>query len=415
MTTTTTLRPGASSTPPIVGMVGGGQLARMTAEAASALGIRFVVLAASPTEASVDVAHEVLIGSPRSRDDLVSLAARCDVITFDHEQVDVDLVRSIEIGGTRVRPGSRTLEVATDKSVMRNKLSAAGIRVPEFQIVEPSGQHRSPRERVGAHSAAVDSFADLHGWPVILKACRGGYDGKGVWKVENLSEAEQVCAKAIQSGVSVMIEEAVPIETELAVLVARRPSGETLTWTPVETTQVDGVCRETLVPGSLESHIAAQACAIARSVSDDIGAVGVLSVEMFLARGELMVNEIAARPHNAGHWTIEGSVTSQFENHLRSVLDLPLGETYDTAANIACVNVFGASEHLDPRSQLSFAMELRGAHIHLYGKSPMPGRKLGHVTVCGDDPGDVRARAWEAARRLGTPLPDALVVSGALT
>ncbi|MHB8318773.1 MAG: 5-(carboxyamino)imidazole ribonucleotide synthase [Acidimicrobiales bacterium] len=397
-----------------VGMVGGGQLARMTAEAASALGIRFVVLAADPTDASVDVAHDVVIGSAKSIDDLRALGARCDVITFDHEQVDVDAVRSLEIEGHRIRPGSHTLEVATDKSVMRETLAGAGIEVPKFQLVGSPESAGEPGNQLQSSLAVIESFSAVHGWPVVLKASRGGYDGKGVWKAADLGEAERVCVAALNAGVSLIVEEAVPIDLELAVLVARRPGGESVTWAPVETTQIEGVCRETLVPGRLERDVAALACDVARAVSDEVGAVGVLSVEMFWARGELMVNEIAARPHNAGHWTIEGSVTSQFENHLRAVLDLPLGQTTTTAANVACVNVFGSGEDLDPRQRLPLAMELPGAHVHLYAKAPVRGRKLGHVTVCGEDADDVRYRALEAARRLGTPLPDELVANEAL-
>jgi 5-(carboxyamino)imidazole ribonucleotide synthase len=372
-----------------IGIVGAGQLARMLGEAASALGLRTVVLAEHPTDAAVGIATDVLPGVPAVEADLRALAERAPVVTFDHEQVDLDLLARVEASGTIIRPGLRTLQLATDKLEMRIRLAAAGVPGPAFAALAAD-------DPVGA----VRKFADDHGWPVVVKAARGGYDGKGVWPVSSPDDAAAVCRAATGP---LLVEELVPIDAELAVLVARRPGGETVTWAPVETTQVDGVCREVLVPGRLDRAVADAAVTIGRRVADVADAVGVLAIELFWAGGQLLVNEIAARPHNSGHWTIDGAVTSQFENHLRAVLDLPLGSTGPTAPAVASVNVFGDPDGTDPAAVLAAGLVVDGAHVHLYGKEPRPGRKLGHVTVCGDDADDVRSRAWAAALALGTP------------
>jgi len=377
----------------MIGIVGAGQLARMTTEAASALGVDVVVLAEQTDDAGAGIATRTLVGSPGVPGDLGRLAEVCDVVTFDHEQVDLGEVRALEEAGRIVRPGSATLEVAVDKARMRRRFTAVGIPVPRYEVLDGPA----------APSAAVAAFAGTADWPVVLKATRGGYDGKGVWPVADQAEADETCARAAAHQTPLMVEEMVPITCELAVLVARRPQGETVVWPPVETTQFGGVCREVLAPGRLDPATATAAVAIARKVADEIGLAGVMAVELFLAQGALLVNEIAARPHNSGHWTIEGSVTSQFENHVRAVLDLPLGDPALTAPHVASVNIFGPDDGSDPATHLGGALALAGVHVHLYGKRARPGRKLGHVTVCGSDLDDVRARAWAAARVLGAP------------
>ena len=396
---------------PTVGIVGGGQLARMLLEAGSALGLDTVVMAEDQRDAAARVGGEVVLGSPLIEPDLRELAERSDVVTFDHELVDLELLARLEAEGTVLRPGTATLEVAVDKSTMRARLAGAGIPVPAYELLG------DPRSDAAAH--AIDAFAEAHGWPIVLKAVRGGYDGRGVWPVADRAAADEARAAAAARGVRLLVEEHVDIDVELAVLVARRPGGETVTWPAVETAQVGGVCREVLVPGCLAPGVAAEAARLATAVADLVGSVGVLAVELFSSGERLCVNEVAARPHNTGHWTIEGSVTSQFENHLRAVLDLPLGETAQSAPFIATVNVFGAADGHDPGESLAGALAVEGAHVHLYGKTARPGRKLGHVTVCGSDPGEVRRRAWAASLALGTPvpsgveLPDGLVAAGA--
>ena len=379
--------------------MGAGQLARMSLEAASALGIEVVVLAEHEDDAAARVAAQVLIGSPHDPDALAALAGRCDVITFDHELVDLGLLARLTAQGVAVRPGPATLELTVDKSRMRTVLAEEGIPVPAFAVLDP------PAEGAERLLDGVVAFAAGHGWPVVVKAARGGYDGRGVWPVADAAQAAEVCRQAAGGGVPLLVEELVPIDTELAVLVARRPDGRSEIWPAVETAQIDGVCREVLVPGTLDPAVAEAAAELGHRVAEVARATGLLAVELFSVRGRLLVNELAARPHNTGHWTIEGSVTSQFENHLRAVLDLPLGSTQPTADHVASVNVFGAADGTDPAERLALALAVPGAHVHLYGKAARPGRKLGHVTVCGPDPSDVRRRAWTAARALGTPVP----------
>ena len=367
----------------------------MTGEAASALGLSMAVLAERPDDAACQVAAEVMLGSPFVPDDLRAFTEQCGVVTFDHEQVDLEIVAALAAGGAVLRPGADTLELAVDKARMRTVLDGAGVPVPAYVVVEPGPD--AP--------AAVDSFAEAHGWPLMVKAARGGYDGKGVWPVRDQAGAEAVLAQVTGQ---VVVEELLPLDAELAVLVARRPSGSSAAWPAVETAQVDGVCREVLVPGRLEPDVVEAASALGQKVAEIAGAVGVMAVELFWSGGRLVVNEVATRPHNSGHWTIEGAVTSQFENHLRAVLDLPLGSTAPHHAEVASVNVFGGRDGEDPARLLARGLSTEGAHVHLYGKVPRPGRKLGHVTVCGDDPDLVRARAWSAAIALGTPVPDGM-------
>jgi 5-(carboxyamino)imidazole ribonucleotide synthase len=364
----------------------------MAGEAASALGLSMAVLAEHPGDAACGVAAEVVLGSPFVAADLRAFAARCDVVTFDHEQVDLELVAGLASEGTVFRPGAATLELAVDKARMRTVLDEAGVPVPAYLVVD---------EGPGAIDA-VERFAADHGWPVMMKAARGGYDGKGVWPVADRSEAARVLA-----GVAgqIVVEELLALQAELAVVVARRPSGASAAWPAVETAQVGGVCREVLVPGRMDAAVLDAASALGQKVAEIAGGVGVMAVELFWSGGRLLVNEVATRPHNSGHWTMEGAVTSQFENHVRAVLDLPLGSTAPQYLQVASVNVFGGSAGEDPARLLARGLAVDGAHVHLYGKSARPGRKLGHVTVCGDEAEVVRSRAWSAAIALGTPVP----------
>jgi 5-(carboxyamino)imidazole ribonucleotide synthase len=373
----------------------------MAGEAASALGLSMAVLAEHPGDAACGVAAEVVLGSPFVAEDLRAFAARCDVLTFDHEQVDLDLVAGLASEGTVFRPGAATLELAVDKARMRNLLDEAGVPVPAYLVVD---------EGPGAIDA-VEGFAAGHGWPVMVKAARGGYDGKGVWPVADRSEAASVLA-----GVAgqIVVEELLPLQAELAVVVARRPSGASAAWPAVETAQVGGVCREVLVPGRIDADVLDAASALGQKVAEIAGGVGVMAVELFWSGGRLLVNEVATRPHNSGHWTMEGAVTSQFENHVRAVLDLPLGSTAPQHSQVASVNVFGGPDGADPAGLLARGLAVEGAHVHLYGKGARPGRKLGHVTVCGDDAEVVRSQAWSAAIALGTPVPDAITLPAGL-
>ena len=360
-------------------MVGGGQLARMTHQAAISLGLSLRVLAENPDDGAALVARDVDLGAPDDLDALRAFAKGCDVVTFDHEHVPTAHIKALEADGVVVRPGADALLHAQDKLVMRERLRELGVPVPEFAPVRDL--------------ADLTSFAEEHGWPVVLKAARGGYDGRGVWQ---LSEPP-----AELPDVALYVEQRVPLVHELAVQVARRPSGEMRAWPVVETVQQDGICHEVVAPAPrLSPGFAAEAERIATTLAEALGVVGLLAVELFEAPGGLLVNELAMRPHNSGHWSIEGSTTSQFEQHLRAVLDWPLGDPSPRAPVTVMVNLLGG-QSTDFAQTLPRALgEVPDAAVHLYGKAPRPGRKLGHVTVLGDDVVEVRARARRAVELL---------------
>ncbi|MFE3199068.1 5-(carboxyamino)imidazole ribonucleotide synthase [Embleya sp. NPDC055664] len=367
---------------PVVGMVGGGQLARMTHQAAIPLGARFRVLAASPSESAAQVVGDVVLGSEDDLADLRRFAQDCAVVTFDHEQVPTALLEALEADGVAVRPSSRALVHAQDKGVMRARLAEIGVPCP--------------RNRIVADPAEVAAFAaEVGGWPVVLKTTRGGYDGKGVWIVRDEDEA----AVPFAAGVPVLAEEKVDFTRELAACVVRSPHGQAVAYPVVESIQVDGVCREVIAPApDLSEERAVEAQRIALSIAGELDVTGHLAVELFeTADGRILVNELAMRPHNSGHWSIDGAVTSQFENHLRAVLDLPLGDPRARAPWTVMVNVLGGDYPDMYRPYLHVMARDPGVKVHMYGKDVKPGRKVGHVTVCGDDLADVRERARHAA------------------
>lgn len=379
---------------PRVGIVGAGQLARMMVQAAVPLGLTPRLLAARPDDGAALVSPHVTIGSPDAYDDLAAFTAGCDVVTFDHELVNVEALRRLEAAGHCVRPSAEVMAVAQDKLRQRTDFAALGLPVPPFRPVRDADE--------------IATFARGQGWPVVLKARRGGYDGRGVWIVEGRQEAETVAGRARAAGVELLAEAFVPIEREVAVLAARRPCGETVAYPVVETVQVNGICHEVLVPAPIPAGLAEEAEQIAERIAAAAGVTGILAVELFVARGRLLVNEIATRPHNSGHYSIEGCVTSQFENHLRAILDWPLGDASLVAPVVAMANVLGTPETGDVAARLPAALDVAGTHIHLYGKEPRPGRKIGHVTAIGYEPEPVRARARAAAALLaGTPIPEA--------
>ena len=357
-----------------LGIVGAGQLARMTYQAAIALGVPVRVLAERPDEAAALVAADVALGSASSWEDLSAFAATVDVVTFDHELTDPEHLARLEAEGRRLHPGAEAQRFAQDKLHQRVEFARLGLPVPAF-------------------GTDVVALAAECGWPVVAKARRGGYDGRGVWVLDG--------PEAPVPGGDLVFEALVPIERELAVVVARRADGEAVAYPVVETVQADGMCREVLAPAPVPLAVAAAAERLGREVAEATGAVGVLAVELFLTpSGHLLVNEVATRPHNSGHFSIEGAVASQFENHLRAVLGWPLGDPSSVAPAVAMVNVVGAEDGGDPTARLAEALGVPGAHVHLYGKAFRPGRKLGHVTAVGDDPAEVRARAQRAAALL---------------
>ena len=376
-----------------VGVMGGGQLARMLLEDASRLGIEATILAEHADDGAAKEASRVLLGAATDETALRRLAHEVDVITLDHELVDLEMLEELEASGVIIRPSPHALRCAVDKIEMRTTLDEANLPMPAYGIITTS----DPTD--------VAPLGERLGWPLVIKAARGGYDGRGVFVVDDAKRAQTVVDELHAAGIDVLVEEKVAIDHELAALVVRRPGGQSASWPAVETAQVGGVCREVLVPGSLDGALAAQAEALAITIADLLGVVGILAVELFVTNGRLVINELAMRPHNSGHWTQDGSVTSQFENHLRAVLDLPLGSTRVTADHVASVNVFGSDDVSDFDHALADSLVIPDAKLHLYGKSPRPGRKLGHVNVAGADGPTVRRHAWMAALALGTPMP----------
>jgi 5-(carboxyamino)imidazole ribonucleotide synthase len=374
---------------PVVGMVGGGQLARMTAAAAVGLGATFRVLAESPTESAALVSRNVAVGSHSSLPDMSSFAAECDVITFDHEHVPAPVLVALESDGVLVRPGSAALRYTQDKLAMRDRLTALGVPCPRYAPV--------------SSVADVVKFAD-GSWPVVLKAVSGGYDGKGVWVCKNTAEVEDVVAH----GVALLAEEFVPFRRELAALVARSPSGQGAAYPVVQTVQVDGICREVIAPApGLSPDAAVEAEAMALRIAAELGVTGLLAVELFETRtGGLLVNELAMRPHNSGHWTIEGARTSQFEQHLRAVLDLPLGSCVPAAPSgqfTVMANLLGGTDPDVFDRYLHVMAADPAVKVHFYGKEVRPGRKIGHVTIVGG-PGDGVEELRDRARRAASYL-----------
>ena len=376
---------------PVVGMVGGGQLARMTAAAAVGLGATFRVLAESPAESAALVTRDVAIGSHLSLPDLSGFAAGCDVITFDHEHVPADHLLALEKAGALVRPGPGSLRYTQDKLSMRARLAALGVPVPRFAPV----------------SGVTDVSEVARGsWPVVLKAISGGYDGKGVWVASSAAEAAEVLAAAGARGVALMAEEFVPFGRELAALVARSPSGQGAAYPVVQTVQVDGICREVIAPApGLNRELAVEAQEMALRIASALDVLGLLAVELFETPRGLLVNELAMRPHNSGHWTIEGARTSQFEQHLRAVLDLPLGSPAPAVpgGHTVMANLLGGTDPDIYDRYIHVMAADPGVKVHFYGKEVRPGRKIGHVTVVGapgEDVGSLRDRARRAASYL---------------
>lgn len=374
---------------PRVAMVGGGQLSRMTAAPAAALGIGLRVLALDPSESAAQVVADVVLGRHDDLDALCRLADGSDVVTFDHEHVPPEHLRTLEESGVAVRPGPEALVHAQDKLLMREALDHAGLPCPAWRHVESADD--------------IDAVGAALGWPFILKVSRGGYDGRGVWVIADAEEGRRVMEQTpLAPGARWLAEERVAFTRELAAQVARSPHGQAVAYPVVRTVQVDGMCSEVIAPcPDLDDDRALEAQRIALEIARVLDVTGMLAVELFDTPEGLIVNELAMRPHNSGHWTIDGAVTSQFENHLRAVLDLPLGDPRPRARWSVMVNVVGPADTsgLPPLHEAYRHVLARdpGLKVHLYGKEMRPGRKLGHVTAVGDDLDDLLARAHHAA------------------
>ena len=370
---------------PVVGMIGSGQLARMSVGPAAELGITLSVLSTEATDSAALVAAHAPVGHHADLERVVEFARHCDVVTFDHEHVPDDVLAALAESGVPMHPSPAALRYAQEKLAMRARLAELAIPCPRWSAAGSAEE--------------VEEFAERVGRPVVAKTPRGGYDGKGVRVVHGADEV----ADWLADGGPILLEERVEFTRELAILVARSPSGQAAAWPVVETVQTDGVCTEVLAPApGLDAGLAAAATEAGLRVAGELGVTGVLAVELFEVRGGdgrpgFVVNELAMRPHNSGHWSMDGAVTGQFEQHLRAVLDLPLGAPNSRERWTVMANVLGG-EVSELYSTYRHLMA-RDPHlkVHLYGKTVRPGRKIGHVNVCGSDLEDLRERARHAA------------------
>ncbi|MFM6852361.1 MAG: 5-(carboxyamino)imidazole ribonucleotide synthase [Terrabacter sp.] len=381
---------------PVVGVVGGGQLARMMQGPAVELGLQLSVLAESDTAAAALVVPSSPVGEHTDLDTVRAFAEHCDVVTFDHEHVPPEVLEALEADGIAIHPTRAALRFAQDKLAMRERLSDLGIACPRWARATTADE--------------VTAFGDEVGWPIIAKTPRGGYDGKGVAVAASADDVADWLARVGEPGPladGLLLEEKVDFVRELAVLIARSPSGQAAAWPVVETVQADGICTEVLAPApTLDPDLASVATEAGLRIAGELEVTGVLAVEMFEVRpgkgGEAayVVNELAMRPHNSGHWTMDGAVTGQFEQHLRAVLDLPLGDPRARAPWTVMANVLGGDrpEHEELYSAYRHIMARDpGAKVHVYGKGVRPGRKIGHVNVSSADLDDARERAGHAA------------------
>jgi 5-(carboxyamino)imidazole ribonucleotide synthase len=374
----------------VLAVIGGGQLARMMAQYAVPLGLPLRLLAEAEGVSAAQVIPDSVVGDYRDLDTLRKVTEGCAVVTFDHEHVPTEHLHALAEAGVACRPGPQALVHAQDKGVMRARLHHLGVPCPRNEIV--------------GDPADVVRFAEsVGGFPVVLKTTRGGYDGKGVWVVESDADCTSAFEVARRAGVEILAEEKVDFRRELSALVARSPSGQVAAYPVVESVQVDGVCSEVIAPApGLDPDLAVQAQQVAMTIAAELDVTGILAVELFeTSDGRVLVNELAMRPHNTGHWSMDGAVTGQFENHLRAVLDLPLGSPESRQPWTVMVNILGGdhgpmSEDLFGGYPHVFARDPR-LKVHLYGKDVKPGRKVGHVTAFGDDLDDVLDRARHAA------------------
>ena len=344
---------------PRVGVIGAGQLARMMVAPATALGVDLLLFASDAQDSGAQITHHV-VGDYTNLAQVLDFARQCDVITFEHELVPLSVIKGLEAEGIRVYPTSSAFIYSQDKAAMRAKLE----------------NFPAPQSSVITDSSTITDY------PVIAKAISGGYDGRGVWKVASQSELDEILSHTNP----LLIEELVDFDTEIAVMVARSPHAQATSWAPVETVQEDGICIMTVTPAQkISQAVAEQAQKIALEIAQEVGVVGVMAVEMFVKGEQIYINELAMRPHNSGHWSIEGSVTSQFEQHLRSILDLPLGSPDMNHPYAVMGNVLGGDKTDMYRPYLHLMARNPNLHFHQYRKEVRKGRKIGHVTACGDD------------------------------
>ncbi len=366
-----------------IGVVGAGQLALMMGEEARALGLSLRVLAQHPDDAATAVINDVTLGSPTDVVALRELARLSEVLTFDHELVDLDLLTALEDEGVLLHPSPRALRFAVDKAYQRRTFLGHGLPVPDFLVVETPNDPR------------VAAFLGDHE-RVVVKAARGGYDGRGVALADGLAQTEALIVEFLSAG-EVVLEERLDLLGEVAQIVARGAGGETAIYPVVTTVQRDGMCAEVRFPSEFDEATRQAATSLSERIGDLVGGVGVMAIEYFVTERGVVINEVALRPHNSGHWTIEGARTSQFAQHLRAVSGMPLGDVESLRECAVMVNVVGGAT---PGS-LADARAVPEVYVHDYHKTWRPGRKLGHVTALDDDPEAARVRAWQSARAYG--------------
>jgi len=344
---------------PTVGVIGAGQLARMMVAPATALGVNLILFAQSADDSGAQITHHV-IGDYNDLESLKSFAAQCDVVTFEHELVPLSVIKGLEASGVRIYPPSTAFLYSQDKAEMRAKLQS--FPAPAWKV--------------------VTSTQEVDQYPLIAKAISGGYDGRGVWKINSQDELAEV----LKTTPRLLIEELISFDSEIAVMVARSPHGQATSWAPTETIQEDGICTLTITPAqSVAPEIAEQAQKLALDIAQEVGVIGVMAVEMFVKGEHLYINELAMRPHNSGHWTIDGSRTSQFEQHLRAILDLPLGDPAMTHHFAVMGNILGGEKTDMYRPYLHLMARNPDIKFHQYKKEVRIGRKIGHVTAVGSD------------------------------
>jgi len=368
-----------------LGIIGGGQLAKMLAQSASQFGCDIVILERKEGSPAASLAVETLIGDWDNPDSLLKLGALADVITLENEFVDADSLAALERSGHSLWPSSQTVRVVQDKLTQKRALADAGLPVPQFAPAPDK--------------ASVVAAAKKFGWPLLLKKRRNGYDGKGNFTVRSAAEIDEAWMQLNGDANALYVEEFCAFTLELAMMITRSRDGETACYPVVETVQRDHICHLVKAPASIPTVTAARASDIARKAVETVGCVGAMGVEMFLARdGNILINELAPRVHNSGHYTIEGCVCSQFENHVRAVLGWPLGSPAMRAPAAVMVNLLGAGKGTGTPHGLAEALAIPGAHPHIYGKAfSAPGRKMGHVTALGQTLDEALATAQRAA------------------
>ena len=360
---------------PRVGIIGAGQLGRMSAAPATALGIDLLLFAQSPSDSGAQVANYA-VGDYRNLEQVREFAKNCDLLTFEHELIPISIIRALENEGVKFYPTSESFIYSQDKAAMRERLT--NYLAPKWQIVTKA--------------------EEILEFPVIAKSISGGYDGRGVWKVNSQSELSTI----LLANPKLLVEELVDFDFEISVMVARSPHGQAATWAPTQTIQSDGICTMTIAPSpDLNEELSQQAQQIALSIAAEIKLVGVMAVEMFVKGDQLFINELAMRPHNSGHWTIDGAITSQFEQHLRAILDLPLGDTTMTAPYAVMGNVLGGKKQDMYRPYLHLLARTPKLKIHQYRKEVKPGRKIGHVTLLGENLVELTSEVQHAIDYMG--------------